>query len=84
MKRAREPKDRLLDLLPRPLDRDRVRRSIEAICIDSLKDEYSPPAGLSTAEQEEHDGDAVIVKTDDWLSTDDQVWGEERYALGPL
>eukprot|EP00934_Nitzschia_sp_Nitz4_P000268 Nitzschia sp. Nitz4//scaffold76_size158648//47065//48882//NITZ4_002538-RA/size158648-processed-gene-0.234-mRNA-1//1//CDS//3329557821//268//frame0 len=76
----------LMDLIPPPLDRERLRQRMEAISLDALKDDYDlprkrPPAG---ADPDEEDGDVVIVKMDDWLNTDDQPWGEERYAVGPL
>ena len=32
----------------------------------------------------ENDGDEVAVKLKEWLDTDDQLWGEERYIMGPV
>jgi len=38
----------------------------------------------SSDDVEENDGRAVVVSMKDWLDTDDQLWGEERYAIGPI
>ena len=83
-----QAKERLLDLLPRPLDHAKISRRIEAICVGALNEEYdamsgvSPPGGVLDAE--DNDGEEVIVKLGDWLNTDDQLWGEERFAIGPM
>lgn len=90
-----EPKERLLDLLPSPIDKDRLSRRIEDICLSALKEDYDANAsGPSTTavaaataileEADDNDGIEVVVKMKDWLNTDDQLWGEERYAIGPL
>lgn len=93
----REPKERLLDLLPPPIDKEVTRQSIEDICLAALKEEYdaqevatglvSPPIAATLTgitDNDENDGRAVVVKMKDWLNTDDQLWGEERYAIGPI
>ena len=67
------PKDRLLDLLPEPLDYTAVSRKIEELC-----------ATQEVLGDEENDGEEVVVKLADWLATDDQVWGDERFAIGPI
>ena len=67
------PKDRLLDLLPEPLDYTVVSRKIEELC-----------ATQEVLGDEENDGEEVVVKMADWLGTDDQVWGDERFAIGPV
>jgi enhancer of polycomb-like protein len=87
--RSLQPKERLLDLLPRPLDHDALSRKIEAICLNALKEDYemvgkSTPANTGVIEGDENDGDEVVVKVDDWLDTDDQLWGEERFSIGPF
>jgi enhancer of polycomb-like protein len=89
-----EPKERLLDLLPPQINKQRLSQRLEDICFAALKEEYQAqeeaatgvaPVGLSAlTESEENEGTAVVVKMKDWLNTDDQLWGEERYALGPI
>lgn len=77
-----ENKAQLLDLLPPPLDRDRISQRIEAISLNALKEDYE--GGVTGPESEENDGEIVLVPIKDWLSTDDQLWGEERYSIGPI
>ena len=83
-----EPKARLLDLLPPAIDKTKLSRRIEDICLKALKDDYDGAGGsaaiTSVDEAAENDGVEVIVKMKDWLQTDDQLWGEERYAIGPI
>ena len=67
------PKDRLMDLLPQPLDYASVSRKIEELC-----------ASQEILGDDENDGEEVVVKMQDWLGTDDQIWGDERFAIGPL
>ena len=78
-----KPKERLLDLLPRPLDHGAASRTIEDLCIAAIKEDYEAKAGAG-GDAEENDGDEVIVRLDDWLETDDQLWGDERFAIGPF
>lgn len=85
-------KGRLLDLLPEPLDHKVISRRIEDISVAALKEDLDRASGIQPApipgapppEPEDHDGDEVLVKLDDWLETDEQLWGEERYAIGPI
>lgn len=80
-----EPKQRLVDLLPPPLDRTRLSQRIEAISLSALKEEYeTQPGGIPGPEGEDNDGEVVLVPMKDWLNTDDQLWGEERFTLGPI
>jgi enhancer of polycomb-like protein len=90
-----QPKERLLDLLPPQINKDSISRSIEDICLSALQEDYDAhtigPSNNSVAasmaglaDGDENDGAAVIVKMKDWLNTDDQVWGEERFAVGPI
>lgn len=90
-----EPKERLLDLLPPPIDKSALSRRIEDICLKALKEDYdastnsasnavSVTASATVEETGDNDGVEVIVKMKDWLNTDDQLWGEERYAIGPI
>jgi hypothetical protein len=39
---------------------------------------------MGGGDMEECDGEEVIVRVDDYLETDDPLWGEERFAIGPL
>ena len=90
--RSIKPKERLLDLLPTPLDHEMLSRRIESICVGALREDYekmagAPPiAGVSggVLDVEENDGEEVVVKVDEWLATDSQLWGEERFAIGPF
>jgi hypothetical protein len=86
-------KRHLLDLLPRPLDYKTVSRRIEDISLSALKEEIDMMTGApqgtvgppgSAVEGDENDGDQVMVKLDDWLETDEQIWGEERFSVGPV
>lgn len=109
------PTERLLDLLPPPLDHNELSRRIENICLTALQEEYNSMyqaastsrgfasiggtgvGGLSSTagyggvvgggshdDVDENDGRAIVVSMKDWLDTDDQLWGEERYAIGPI
>ena len=84
-----EPKERLLDLLPPSIDKGKLSRRIEEICLKALQDDYESNTGVGAAavsaeEAAENDGVEVVVKMKDWLNTDDQLWGEERYSIGPI
>lgn len=91
-----QAKERLLDLLPRPLDKTSISRKIELISVAAVKEDAEAAkksarsggavhAGVhGEADAEENDGDEVIVRLDEWLQTDDQLWGEERFAIGPI
>lgn len=39
---------------------------------------------IASAVDEENNCEEVIVKIDDWIDTDDLLWGKERYSIGPL
>ena len=87
----RQPKQRLLELLPEPIDRQALSRRLENICLTALKEDYDshaaqvgPPGAAMAVDTDENDGDAVVVKVDDWLRTDEQAWGEERFSIGPI
>ncbi|KAL3940248.1 MAG: hypothetical protein SGBAC_005183 [Bacillariaceae sp.] len=80
-----------VDILPPVLDYDALRRKVDTIAMTALQEEYDTltrprPAGKGGAPvvDEENSGSAVVVSMRDWLSTDEQLWGEERYALGPI
>ena len=86
LKPFKHPKRRLLDLLPRPLDHLTLSRRVEEICVLGIQQDYEarmlPPT--NGGEPDENDADEVIVKTADWNDTDGQLWGEERYVIGPF
>ena len=86
IKRSLAPKAHLLDLLPKPLDQAGLSRRIEALSVAAIKEEFEArkPSLMITADTEENDGDEVIVPLEDWLDTDEQEWGEERYVIGPI
>ena len=88
-----EPAERLVQLLPKPLDQGKLSRRIESICAEAINDDeedvpadkssISSAAGAGT-DTDENDGDIVLVPLEDWLETDEQLWGEERFAIGPI
>ena len=84
-----DPAERLLQLLPKPLEHEKLSRKIEQICSAALiedkeimKLQNNNKAG--NAELNDNDGDEILVKIDNWLNTDEQIWGEERFTIGPL
>jgi len=87
-----ESKERLLDLLPPPIDKVKLSRRIEEICLGALKEDCdanangpsNTPVNANVEDVDDNDGVEVLVKMKDWLNTDDQLWGEERYAIGPI
>ena len=84
-----QQKTRLLDLLPEPLDEKSLSRRIESISVAALHEEIefatgAPQAPGAAVVDEENDGEQVLVKLEDWLETDGQLWGEERFAIGPI
>ena len=85
-----EDKTRLLDLLPEPLDYRSVSRRIEELSLAALQEDIEVATGAvqgptgAPLVDEENDGEQVLVKLDDWLGTDEQFWGEERFAIGPV
>lgn len=80
MPRSLKPKERLLDLLPNPLDRASLSRKIEHMSVSAMKEDYDRRTMGTGGDTEENDGEELIVKLDEWLETDDQIWGEERYT----
>jgi hypothetical protein len=86
--RSVEPKKQLIDLLPRPLDHASVSRKIEEMCVSAIQEDYetasAAPSAVASGDAEENDCEEVLIKLNDWLDTDDQLWGEERFSLGPL
>jgi enhancer of polycomb-like protein len=93
MPRSLQPQQRLLDLLPKPLDYEAVSRSIEANCVAAIKEDQEAirsgghailDSGGMTTNNEDNDGEEIIIPLEDWLDTDEQLWGEERFAIGPI
>jgi enhancer of polycomb-like protein len=86
MLRSLDPKERLLDLLPKPLDHALVSRRVEALSVAAIEEDFAAQKlnPIMPGDGEENDGDEVIVRLDEWLETDEQEWGEERYAIGPI
>lgn len=86
---TREPKQRLLELLPPALDHEILKEKVESICLTALKEDYDSfgktgAASAAALEQDENDGDTVVVRVEDYLNSDNQMWGEERFAIGPI
>lgn len=57
-----------------------MSRRVEELCAAAIRQDYETMGGGD----EENDGDEVIVKVKDWIGTDDQLWGDERFTLGPI
>jgi hypothetical protein len=87
-----KPPERLLDLLPAPLDNHALSLRIEEICSAALSEDEDGPSsstvintqGTAAIDAEDNDGEQVLVSIDDWLDTDEQPWGEERFVIGPI
>ena len=79
-----KPRQRLLDLLPTPLDHAAVARRIETMSVAAIKEDYDAAATAQADGSNENDGEVVVVPLQDWLETDDHTWGEERYSIGPV
>jgi len=78
-----KPQQQLLDLLPRPLDEAKLHRRLQELSFSLLQDDMT--AAVSAGDPlDDNDGDQVIVKLDDYLETDEQIWGEERFIVGPI
>ena len=88
LKRSLEPKGRLLELLPHPVDHIALSRKIEEMCAMAIKHDQDAAIvamsnqSHSATESEENNYGEVLVKFEDWLDTNDQPWGEEHYAIG--
>jgi enhancer of polycomb-like protein len=88
------PHTRLLDLLPEPLNHEKLSRRIEEIAASALSDDEEnvnqtrsviPVVGNNAnVADKENDGEEVLVKVSDWMETDEQLWGEELCAIGPV
>lgn len=91
---SKDPHTSLIDLLPEPLNHDRLSRRIEEIAADALSDDEDNaiqsrssilPGTSDTTGLDENDGEEVLVKMSDWMDTDEQLWGEELCcAIGPV
>lgn len=83
--------ERLVDLLPKPLDHEKINRRIEEICMEPWSDEEIDSTTTTNnnkssgaSEPAENDGTVVLVKTEDWMNAEEPLWGEERFSIGPL
>ena len=81
-----EPKGSLVELLPKPLNYAAISRRIEALSVAAIKEDCETRNlnAAAAGDVEENDVDEVIVGLDEWLETDDQQWGDERYVIGPI
>jgi enhancer of polycomb-like protein len=91
LERSLESKERLLDLLPDPIDHIGLSRKIEEMCAMAIKEDHdvaiATMAGQPLPQSSDPDEiacEAVLVKVEDWLECDDQRWGEERCSIGPI
>ena len=75
---------RLLDLLPRPIDTERASARIEEICVASILEDAPAFQNPNDPDAPQNDGEEVVVRTSQWIDTDDHLWGEERHAIGPV
>ena len=73
------------ELYPPSINTDDVSRRIEEICLTALKEDYDEVGNSGGGfVDEENEATEVVVPVKEWLETDDQLWGEERFAVGPL
>ena len=81
-----DPKNRLLELLPAPLNQTAISRRIEALSIAAIKEDFEARHlnAAAAGDMDDNEVDEVIVELDEWLETDEQQWGDERYVIGPL
>jgi enhancer of polycomb-like protein len=77
-----KPKRHLLELLPPPIDRSSLSRKIESAAVALVKEDQD--ARVIGDPADENDSEEVVVPLEEWLDTDEQAWGEERYVIGPL
>ena len=80
------PKRSLLELLPKPLNHSAISRRIEALSVAAIKEDVEARNlnAVAAGDLEENEVDAVIVGLNEWLETDEQQWGDERYVIGPI
>ena len=81
-----DPKCSLLELLPKPLNYTSISRHIEALSVAAIKEDFEARNlyAVAAGDLEENEVDEVIVDLDEWLETDGQEWGDERYVIGPI
>jgi len=90
------PTSKLLDILPKVIDHQAMSRRIEEICASVLSEDEritnshakvgssAQETSNTVGESDDNDGENVIVKVSDWLETDEQLWGEEQFVIGPI
>jgi enhancer of polycomb-like protein len=76
------PKRHLLELLPPPIDRSSLSRKIESAAVALMKEDHD--AKVMGDSVDDNDGEEAVVPLEEWLDTDEQTWGEERFVIGPL
>lgn len=90
-----DARGRLLELLPEPLNHRMISRRIEEIAVAALSDDdrntnqlrrtSSLPSVSDVNTNDENDGEEILVKINDWMETDEQLWGDElSCAIGPV
>lgn len=82
MQMSSQPKRHLLDFLPPPIDRAALSRKIESAAVALI--EEGQDARTGGEQMDDADGGDAVVPLGEWLDTDEQAWGEERYMIGPL
>jgi enhancer of polycomb-like protein len=80
------PKHNLLELLPKPLNHAAISRRIEALSVAAIKEDFEARnlSAVTAGDVEDNEADEAIVDLDEWLETDEQQWGDERYVIGPI
>ncbi|CAB9512073.1 of polycomb homolog 2 [Seminavis robusta] len=71
-------------LLPEPVDHKAVSRRIEEMSVAAVQEELELSTGEIPATEDNNTASLVLVKMEQYLNTDDQLWGEERFAIGPV
>ena len=82
LRASKKIQSKLLNLLPEPLDHEKLKHRMEQIAADALSDDetnrsVNVTAASDSATQDENDGEEILVKTSEWMETDEQLWGEE-------
>ena len=89
------PAQRLEDLFPKSFlgkDRKLLSRKIEEICARGLMEESRPVAAAATPAQPkgsvapvaEEFVDEIVVPIEDWVEASNEIYGVEKYVLGPI
>jgi len=86
--------NQLLDLLPMPLDYSLLSRRIEEISAAILTEDdmdqekiYTKTSNFSMTtsyDMGKNNPKEILVRMDDWLTSDENAYGEEKYVIGPI